>query len=200
MQTSAGFTYLIHIRHYPRSHPLTWRKAKHAHVCLKLMFLNKPEFSKDTCLGPKVCCGAHILVLSFGRAPGVVQLEALVAVAGLAVHAALRGLLLLWRLTDVAHDCDSCPGSLAVALDDAFQSEVAKQHADAALAEVYVVLAAWARDGGDPGSHGASAPPRGRDGAWGRGEEASENRARGSRSLGSPSLVRGSGFTCEQQC
>lgn len=105
-------------------------------------------------------------MLSFGSAPGVVQLEALIAVASLAVHTALCSLLLLRRLTDVTHDCDGGPGSLAVALNYALQSEVTEQHADAALAKVYVMLAAWAWDGGDPGSHRPSAPPRGRDRAW----------------------------------
>jgi len=121
-----------------------------------------------TCLGPKICGGTNILVLRFGRAPGMVQLEALVTVAGLAVHAALRSLLLQWRLTGVTHDGDGCPGGLAVALDDVLQGEVTEQHADAALTEVDVMLAARAWDGGDPGSHGASPPPRGRDGAWRR--------------------------------
>lgn len=107
-------------------------------------------------------------MLSLGCAPGVVQLEALVTVARLAVHAALCGLLLLRRLTDVAHDGDGCAGGLPVALHDALQGEVTEQHADAALTEVDVVLAARAWDGGDPGSHRTSAPPRGRDGAWRR--------------------------------
>lgn len=117
-----------------------------------------------THLGPKIRRGADILVLGFGCAPGVVQLEALVAVARLAVHAALCGLLQLWRFADVAHDGDGCAGSLPIALDDALQGEVSEQHADAALAQIYVVLAARAWDGGDPGSHRASAPPRRRDG------------------------------------
>lgn len=121
-----------------------------------------------TCLGPKIRGGTNILMLSFGCAPGVVQLEALVAEASLAVHAALCSLLQLWRLTDVTHDGDGCAGGLAVALDDVLQGEVAEQHADAALAEVDVVLASRARDGGDPQSHRTSAPPRGRDGAWRR--------------------------------
>ncbi len=98
-------------------------------------------------------------MLSFGCAPGVVQLEALIAVASLAVHTALGGLLQLRRLTDVAHDRDGGAGRLAVALDDALQCEVAEQHADAALTEVDVVLAARARDGGDPRGHRPSAPP-----------------------------------------
>lgn len=117
----------------------------------------------NTCLGPEVCRGADVLMLSFGCAPGVVQLEAFITVARLAVHAALGCLLLLWRLTDVAHDCDGRAGSLAVALNNAFQSEVAEQHANATLAEVNVVLAPWAWDGGDPGSHRASTPPWRRD-------------------------------------
>lgn len=117
--------------------------------------------NEDTCLWPKVCCGTNIFMLSFGCAPGMVQLEALVAVAGLAVHTALSSLLLLWRLTDVTHDRDGCSGRLAVALDDAFQSEVAEQHTDATLTEVYVMLAARAWDSGDPGSHRPPAPPRG---------------------------------------
>lgn len=92
-------------------------------------------------------------MLSLRRAPGMVHLEALVAVARLAVHAALGGLLLLRRLADVAHDGHGRAGRLAVALHDALQGEVAKQHADAPLAEVDVVLAAGAWDGGDPWSH-----------------------------------------------
>lgn len=110
-------------------------------------------------------------MLSLWCAPGVVQLKALITVASLAVHTALCGFLLLWRLADVAHDCDGRAGSLAVALDDALQGEVTEQHADAALAQVDVVLAAGARDGGDPGSHRPSAPAWGRDGAWRRAEE-----------------------------
>lgn len=130
-----------------------------------------------TCLGPKVCGGTNVLVLSFGCAPWVVQLEALVTEAGLAVHAALCSLLLR-RLTDVARDGDGRAGGLAVALDDVLQGEVAEQHADAALAEVDVVLAARARDGGYPWSHGASTPPGGRHGAWRRAERsASEKRS-----------------------
>lgn len=109
-------------------------------------------------------------MLSLGCAPGVVQLEALVTVAGLAVHAALGGLLLLWRLADVAHDGNGSAGGLTVALHNALQREVTEQHADAALAKVDVVLAAGAWDGGDTGSHRPSAPARGRDGAWRRAE------------------------------
>lgn len=130
-----------------------------------------PTSQKVTHLGPEVGGGAHVLVLRLGRAPWVVQLEALVAVAGLAVHAALGGLLLLRRLADVAHDGDGGAGRLPVALHDALQGEVAEQHADAALAQVDVVLAARARDGGDPRGHRASAPARGRDGAWKGAEE-----------------------------
>lgn len=133
---------------------------------------NYPSIQKkmtrgDTCLRPEVRCGANVFVLGFGRAPWVVQLETLVTIAGLAVHAALGGLLLR-RLADVAHDRHCGAGSLAVALNNAFQGEVTEQHADAALAEVDVMVAAGAGDGGDPGSHRPSAPPRGRDRAWRR--------------------------------
>lgn len=117
-------------------------------------------------LGSKIGGGAHILMLGFWSAPGVVQLEALVTVASLAVHAALRRLLLVGRFADVAHDCDGRAGSLSVAFDDVLQGEVAEQHADAAFAEVDVMLAARARDGGDPGSDGTSSPARRRDGTW----------------------------------
>lgn len=129
--------------------------------------------SAEPHLGPEVCGGTHVLVLGLGRAPGVVQLEALVAVARPAVHAALGGLLLLRRLAHVAHDGHGGAGGLPVALHDALQGEVAKQHADAALAEVDVVLAAGARDGGDPRGHRPPAPPGGGDGTWqeGRSEE-----------------------------
>lgn len=112
-----------------------------------------PPFASRPYLGPKICRGADVLVLGFGCAPGVVQLEALVAVARPAVHAALRGLLLLRGLADVAHDGDGGASGLAVALDDVLQGEVPKQHADAAFAQVDVVLAAGARDGGDPRGH-----------------------------------------------
>lgn len=111
-----------------------------------------------TCLRSKICGGSHILMLGFGGAPGVVQFEALIAVASLTVHAALCRLLLLWRFTDVAHDCDGGAGSLPVALHYIFQGEVAKQHANATFAQVDVVLAAWAWDGGDAGSHRPPAP------------------------------------------
>lgn len=125
-----------------------------------------PPFAERPHLGPKVCSGADVLVLGFGRAPGVVQLEALVAVAGPAVHAALGGLLLLGGLADVAHDRDGGAGRLAVALHDALQGEVPEQHADAAFAQVDVVLAAGAGDGGDPRGHRPPAPPWGGDGTW----------------------------------
>lgn len=98
-------------------------------------------------------------MLGFGRAPGVVQFEALVTVASLAVHAALGRLLLLWRFADVAHDCDGGAGSLPVALNYALQGDVAEQHANAAFAQINVMLAAWAWDGGDTGSHRPPAPP-----------------------------------------
>lgn len=131
-------------------------------------YISPSHSCSHTCLGPKIGGGADILVLSFWCPPWVVQLEALVAVAGLTVHAALCSLLLLGGLTDVTHDGDSRSGRLAVALNDALQGEVTKQHADSALTEVNVVLTAWAWDGGDSGSHRASAPPWGRDGAWNR--------------------------------
>lgn len=99
-------------------------------------------------------------MLRFGRAPGVVQLEALVAVAGLTVHAALGGLLRR-RLTHVAHDGHRGPRRLPVPLHDTLQREVAEEHADAALPEVDVVLAAWAGEGGDAGCHGGTPPARG---------------------------------------
>lgn len=124
-----------------------------------------PPFANRPYLGPKICSGADVLVLGFGCAPGVVQLEALVAVARPAVHAALRGLL-LGGLADVAHDGDGGASGLAVALDDALQGEVPKQHADAAFAQVDVVLAAGARNGGDPRGHRSPAPPWGGDGTW----------------------------------
>lgn len=124
-----------------------------------------PPFTERPHLGPEIGSGPDVLVLGLGRAPGVVQLEALVAVASPAVHAALGGLL-LWRLADVAHDCHGGARGLAVALHDALQGEVAKQHADAAFAQVDVVPAAGAGNGGDPRGHRAPAPPWGGDGAW----------------------------------
>lgn len=124
-----------------------------------------PPVTQRPYLGPEVCGGPDVLVLGFGRAPGVVQLEALVAVARPAVHAALGGLL-LWRLAHAAHDGHGGASRLAVALHDALQGEVPKQHADAAFAQVDVVLAARARNGGDPRGHRPSAPSLGGDGTW----------------------------------
>lgn len=94
-----------------------------------------------------------ILVLSPGRSPRVVQLEAFVAVACLAVHAAFGGLLHSRRLAYVAHDGDGGTGRLPVALYDALQCEVAEEHADAPLTQLYVALAAWAWEAGDAGGH-----------------------------------------------
>lgn len=125
-----------------------------------------PPFTERPHLGPEIGGGPHVLVLGLGRAPGVVQLEALVAVAGPAVHAALGGLLLLRGLAHVANDCHGGASGLTVALHDALQREVPEQHADAAFAEVNVVLAAGARDGGDPRGHRPPAPPWGGDGTW----------------------------------
>lgn len=117
-------------------------------------------------LWPKIRGGANVLVLSFGSAPGMVQFEALVAIASLAVHAALCCLLLVWRFADVAHYCNGSAGGLPVALNDALQGEVAEQHTDATLTQVNVVLATRAWDGRDPGSHRPSTPARGWDGTW----------------------------------
>ncbi len=99
-------------------------------------------------------------MLGFGRSPGVVHLEALVAEAGLAVHAALGGLL-SGRLAGVAHDGHGRAGRLPVALHDALQSKVSEEHADPALPEINVMLTAGTREGGDPRSDGG-APPSGR--------------------------------------
>lgn len=110
--------------------------------------------------------GSHVLVLGFGCAPGVVQLEALVAVTGLAVHAALGGLLQRGRLANVAHDGDGGSRRLPVALHDALQREVAEEHANAPLAEVDVVLATGTREGGDAGSDGGPPPSGRRDGPY----------------------------------
>lgn len=123
-----------------------------------------------TCLGPKVCGGADILMLGFRCAPGVVEFEAFVTVASLAVHAALGSLLLLRRLTDVTHDGNGCTGRLTVALHYALQSKVAKQHTDSTFTKVDIMLAAGACDRGDTWGHRSSAPARGWDGAWGRSE------------------------------
>lgn len=125
-----------------------------------------PPIKYDTYLGPEVGGWAHILVLSFRCAPGMVHLETLITVAGLAVHTALSSFLMLRRLADITHDGDGRTCRLAVALDYVLQGEVPEEHTDATLAEVDVVLAAGARDGGYSGGHRPSPPSRGRDGAW----------------------------------
>lgn len=102
-------------------------------------------------------------MLGFGCSPGVVHLEALVAEAGLAVHAALGGLL-DGRLADVTHDGHGCSGRLTVTLHDALQSEVPEEHADPSLPEINVMLTAGTREGGDPGSDGGAPPSRRRYG------------------------------------
>lgn len=100
-------------------------------------------------LWSEVSSRPNVLVLGPGRPPWVVQLEALVAVARLAVHAALGGLLHSRRLAHVAHDGDSSTGRLPVALHNVLQCEVAEEHADAPFTQFYVVLATWAREAGD---------------------------------------------------
>lgn len=90
-------------------------------------------------------------MLGPGRPPWVVQLEALVAVARLTVHAALGGLLNSRRLANVAHDGDRGTGRLPVAFHDALQCEVAEEHVDAAFAQLYVTLATWTWKAGDAG-------------------------------------------------
>lgn len=88
-------------------------------------------------------------MLGPGRPPWVIQLEALIAVARLAIHAALGSFLHSRRLAHVAHDGDSCTGRLPVALHNTFQCEVAEEHADAPLAQLYVTLTTWAWEAGD---------------------------------------------------
>lgn len=124
------------------------------------MVKGEKDSFENTFLGPKVCRRTNVFMLSFGCSPRMVQLEALVAITSLAVHAALCGLL-RWRLADVTHDGHSSAGSLAVALNNALQGEVTEQHADAALAKVDIVLTARAVDGGDARGHGPFAPTRG---------------------------------------
>lgn len=109
-----------------------------------------------------------------------------------------------WRFTDVTHDCNGRAGSLPVTLDDALQGEVTEQHADAALSQVDVMLAARARDGGDPGSHRPSAPARGWDRTWRKAKSHALGKVHvqfgflPSGHYGS-SLVRGSIWTCKRQ-
>lgn len=115
-------------------------------------------------LGPEVGGGPHVLVLGFGRPPGVGQLEALVAVAGPAVHAALGGLVGR-RLTRTTHDGHGRAGRLTVALHDTLQREVPEEHADPALPEVDVMLTPGTRERGDAGSDRGAPPTGRRDGA-----------------------------------
>lgn len=91
----------------------------------------------------------------------MVQLKAFVTVAGLAVHAALRGLLYDGRLTHVTHDGNGGACRLSVALHDALQRKVPEQHTDAPLTEIDITLAAGAREGGDA-RRDRRAPPTGR--------------------------------------
>lgn len=102
-------------------------------------------------LWSEVSSRPDVLVLGPGRPPWVVHLEALVAVARLAVHAALGGFLYGGWLAHVAHDGHGRAGRLPVALHNALQREVAEEHADAPLAQLYVALATWAREAGDAG-------------------------------------------------
>lgn len=111
-------------------------------------------------LWSEVSSRPNVLVLGPGCPPRVVQLEALIAVARLAVHAALGGLLHSRRLAQVAHDGDSGTGRLPVALHNALQREVSEEHADAPLAQLYVTLATWAWEAGDTGGD-RGAPPAG---------------------------------------
>lgn len=88
-------------------------------------------------------------MLGPGCPPWMVQLKALVAIARLAVHAALGGLLHSRWLAHIAHDGHSSTGRLSVALYNTLQGEVAEEHADAPLTQFYVTLTAWAWEAGD---------------------------------------------------
>lgn len=91
-------------------------------------------------------------MLGPGRPPWVVELKTFIAVACLAVHATLGGLLHIRRLAHVAHDSNSGTGRLPVALHNVLQRKVAEEHADAPLAKFNVTLATGAGEAGDTGS------------------------------------------------
>lgn len=96
-------------------------------------------------------------MLSFHRTPGVVNFEALVAVARTTVHATLRGLL-GWWFTEVTHDGCGRPGCLPVPLDNSFQSEIAKQTIDSSFSKIHIMLTAGARKSGCPRGQGTALP------------------------------------------
>lgn len=103
-------------------------------------------------------------MLGFGRSPRVMHLEAFVAVAGLAVHAALGGFL-NGRFTHVTHDGHGRAGCLTVAFYDALQREVTEEHADPSLPKIDVMLAPGTGEGGDSRRNGGTPPSGRRDGS-----------------------------------
>lgn len=110
-----------------------------------------------THLGPEVGGGAHVFVLRLHGAPWVVDLEAFIAVAGTAVHAALGGLL-GGRLAEVTHDGRGRPSRLPVPLHDRLQGEVTEQATDPSFSKVHVVLTARTRERSRPRSQGVALP------------------------------------------
>lgn len=78
-------------------------------------------------------------------APGVVELEALVAKAGFALGATFGGLQLR-RLAELAHDGRADVDGVAIALHHPFQRQVPEQAAQPPLAQVHVPLAGGARE------------------------------------------------------
>lgn len=104
------------------------------------------EFRKVqyTYLGSEVGGWSYIFMLGLHSSPRMVYFETFIAIACTAVHAALCGLL-RWRLAEITHNSNGCPGCLSVSFHNGFQSEVAKQAIDATLSEINIPLATRTR-------------------------------------------------------
>lgn len=76
-------------------------------------------------------------MLGFDGSPWMVNLEALVAEAGTAIHAAFCGFL-DWRFAKVTHDGSGSAGRLSVAFYYSLQSKVSKKAINASLSKVHI--------------------------------------------------------------
>lgn len=113
----------------------------------RLLAISPITFGTLTYLGSEISGGAHILMLGFYSAPGMINFEAFIAVACTTIHAALCRFL-GWRFTKVTHNGCGCPSGLPVSLDNRFQSEISKQTTDSSLSKIHIMFTARTRERG----------------------------------------------------
>lgn len=164
-QPLAGLAVVSHLllvlrAHQPlRGHRGAQRGPSRASIRVPPSTRKNPERGRKTprgrpYLGAEGEGGGRGLMLGFLGAPGVVELEALVAEAGLALGAALGGLQLR-GFAELAHDGGADVDGLAVTLHHPLQRQVAEEAAQTPFAQIHVPLASRAGEADGLGVHGA---------------------------------------------